>query len=395
MVSALSLIGLTVASLVMYRPVTNDMKNEYVSVSATLTYNQQFERYLDTASNARVLLEEDVQYESVFTQYPQMISFTTVPDSSKSDFERVSRKFNSSEILAIDHSANCMFSLTAVCDPNYINTDIRDSQWFRLGSELSGSSNATWDGPYAIVNPLTNQVANTISLIWKSGNETTFSVSTLVINMGYFELAQNPLLDNNGTERVWIINSLNETVVAALGVDMYSYLSITLSPTGSVSVSPLPLSNITSSLVDGQWLSDLISIPSWISSSVLSGLSGDVSAGISTVSGTIFTIIVASNSIPFYDKTFVGLFIAEIIVSIIPIFATILVLCGYWLRIESIKRTKQRRKIELLDAQTAIESTRSGKLNSSVIELTEIERRSLADLRRDATTKSQVSSGKY
>jgi hypothetical protein len=395
-ICCVALIGLTIASLVMYRPVTNDMKDEYVEVSAGLTYKEQFENFLGVARNARVLVESEVDYQTIFSEYPQLVSITRVADSSKSDFQRVSRKFNSTSIMVIDHSADCVFSLTSVCDPNYINNDIRTSPWYVLGSGLIGSSNLTWDGPYAVVNPLTNQVANTISLIWKSTNSSSqaISVSNMVINMGYFELAQNPLLDNNGTERVWILNSANETVVSALGVDLNSYLTISVTTSGTVSVSLLPVINVTRSLTDGEWLSDLISMPSWFTTPSWSStrLAGDVSAAVSTVnSAPIFSIIVASNSVPFYDSTFVSLVIAEIVVAVIPLIATLLVLSGYWLRIAAIKRTKQRRKIELLDAQNSLETTRSAKVNPSIIELTKVERRSLADLRRDAGNLRQSS----
>lgn len=385
----LGLIALTTASLVLYRPVTNDMKSQYVSVSASLTYTQQFNSFLGLTMNAMTLLKNGVDPAKIFNDYPHLISLTTVPDSAKSDFERVSRKFNSSEILIIDHSADCMFSLTSVCDPNYVNVDIRSSSWYILGSSLSGSFNLTWDGPYAVINPLTNQVSNTITLIWKSSTSTTTSsISSLVVNMGYFEFSPNPLLDNNGTERVWIINTANTTVVSALGVDPYSYLSILIRPSGSVSVTSLPLSNITLTN-GGQWLSDLVSNPSPFPS-LTENLPGEVSAAVSAIPTTPFSIIVGSNSTPFYDKTFVALFIAEIVISTIPIFATLVMILAYWLRVESIKRTKQRRKIELLDTQTALESTRSLKLNPSVIELTKVERRSLADLRRDAQNRDNV-----
>ena len=372
----LALIALTTASLVLYRPVTNDMKGQYVSVSASLTYMQEFGSFLGMAVNAMTLVRNEVDFTAVFNEYPQLISLTTVPDSTESNFQRVTRKFNSSEILIVDHSAECMFSLTAVCDPNYVDFDIRTTSWYNLGASLSGSSNLTWDGPNALINPLTNQVSNTIALIWKSST----SISSLVVDMGFFQLSPNFLIDNNGTERVWIINTANSTIVSALGVDLFSYLSITIRPSGSVSVASLPVSNIT--LSDGQWLSDLLANPPY--RALTENLPGDISAAISPIPSTPFSIIVGSNSTPFYDTTFVALFIAEIVIAIIPLLATLVMILAYWLRLESIKRTKQRRKIELLDTQNALDSTRSMKLNSAVIELTKVERRSLADLRRDA-----------
>jgi hypothetical protein len=385
----LVLIGLTISSLVLYDPGISQLKEKHLSSAASLTYNSEFQAFLQRGINAKILIENGVPYESVFRAYPEVLSVTTVPDSSTTDYIRVTRKYNSTSVLIVDHSPNCVYSLTNVCDSEFLETDIRNSSWYSLGSaiDLKSSTGPIWSGPDAILNGHTNEISNTISLIWKDNStfansndiakQSNYRLTEIVLDVRKFELGYDQLLDGNGVERVWIIQRDTQKVVTALGVSEYMYMSVSMDHADSVTIELLDISRFYKSLTDGGWLSEIPRSTIFSYSVYIQQHADGISSATYNVDGTPFTILVASSSEPYYDTTFIALYIGELVFAVIPLLATLIVFVAYWLRLGAIRKIKQRRKLELLDAQQSMETVRRAKIDPSIVELTKTERKGL------------------
>ncbi len=378
-VSAVALVGLAITGWSMYHPVIDNLKSSYLKNGASNTHQESLLRFLDTGVNARVLFDHNVSYGVIFTEYPAILSITTIPtNASSEEYFVISRSSAAvSGVDIVDHSPNCLSSNVSgvVCDTTMSSSlKVSESAWYQLGFNLNeGTSDAVWNGPYGMFYPSTNQLINTIDYIWRSTlSDGNFTLARMSMNLAYLALPEDPMLDGNGTQRVWIIDRTTRSVLTGLGVDPSFYLSLTYAGDGSgtYSVLSLPIANVSSVLTDGQWILQIKNNEYSSQSSLeINGLVNHVSASIFPVNGTNFSVVCATNSSPFENTTFTSLFMAILIIAIFPIVATVLVWAAYLLRLEAIRKKKMLRKADLMEITKAIETAKKAKLSKEVMNI--------------------------
>jgi hypothetical protein len=373
-VCCVGLLGVSIATWFMYMPVVEDLKNSYLRNGAPNAQSQSFMSFLSETENARILIDSDVAYSTVFEAYPQILSLTTIPTNvSSTDYVEVTRSANLSTpgVVVVDHSTNCLTSPIpgAICDPLPPATPITESSWYPSASEFTTEADSVWEGPDGLFDPVSESLVNSMALIWRTdlpnGN---YSLSQMTVNLNMFKLPSDPMLDGSGAERVWLINRDTRNVLTGLGVVPSDYLSLVYDTSGAFSVDPLPLANV--SLSDGLWIQQIRN--SEFASSellVIGGLLNDVSASIFPIASSRFSVVCATNSIPFENTTFTSFIVAMMILSAVPVGATLLVWFGYLLRLAAIRKKKLRRKTDLFEINKAMESTKRAKLSKEVMSL--------------------------
>lgn len=370
-ICCVGLVGVSIASMVLYRPTVSSQQGTYLVGGAAKTVASTVEKFLASGNNCKILVENGVPFSSVFQACDPVISVTIVGDSSSSDYTVVSRYLNTTDIRSEVYVGD--------------DEDVRDSHWYQLGD--SGSE-YTWDGPFPFINGRTSTVSTYMDLIWKTNTSDSdsvekFSITRMAIDTASLKLGSDLLLDNFGSERVWVINRFNRTIVAANNVSVESYVTVETSIHGAVILTAVPIVNVSSSLSDGVWLQQIRRTEFASNATLLiEGLKNEISAVIVPVNGTAsLSVIVATNSSPFEDSIFSAMFLVTLILALVPLLATALVGMGYWLRVSAIKKRKLTRRMAMVEAQIAMEATRKGKLSEGVIEMVKPPNQGLGSMR--------------
>ena len=356
-VSSLTLLGLAIASFVVYTPMVSDMRNKYILEVSSAGYAATVNAFLSTILSAKLLLDNTVDPGTVIPQFPAILSLTVAGNLS-STF--ISYSAGIPDVVVTSNADDCGDSVVYTCSTEYVDSDIRDSQWYLTASSIDVTTvDYVWSGPDVIVNATDNSTLTTIDLLWKVvDNETSFTVFQVTVNASYLELSKDPFLDRTGgLNRVWLVNRDNGYIVTAYGIDPSLF-----------SVGPDQVSvfgNLTS-FPHTAWLAAIpaLSVSAGYTT-LVPHLPGGVSAAISGFDNSPFSLIIGSTTEQFSDSLFSSLFIAEMAVSILPIAGTILISIGFTLRLIAVRRRRIRRQEDLQDAQLALQAIKASKLKAA------------------------------
>jgi len=342
-IASVGLIGLSAASFMEYQLEQTSRSDSYVT-TASVHHAAEFQSFINTGSEMMRLVHFGALYGDLFALYPAADNVLHVMDTSPPEYYRYTWAGDS--VSVVSNKADCASSMTHSCDP--------EDRELSVETLVTASTNVTadaslWSGPSYLVNPSENTTAYPVlNLIRRYASDNSLVRIQLRTDSTYFKFSNDSLLDSNGIGRVFAFNTQTFEPISGLGID---------SNINALSVTSKTLPDLSSTISDGSWLSEL---PSIMNSSVtVPGMS----IAFSEIPDSPFAVIVASKT---HEETLLyWLLLAIIAAAVAPVVATLILGFGYSLRMVAVRRQKRLRAMEQMDAQLAIQAMRESKIRSA------------------------------
>ena len=341
--SSVALIALTCLSFVAYRSEQDSFTDTYLTEQASASHTREVEAFLTNGYRAKDLINNGVDFASIFSNIAGVESFLQVTATTPLTFKRYS--LEESTIAVHSNLPDCQASQDYTCDSDFYISSAAQLTEYNLESV-----GPIWDGPDYVVSEDASTSYPVLTLDWKSDSDGSLNRLFLRIDDSVFSFSSDTILSDT---QVWMINAQTGYISSSSVLGSSDLAELSTLNNGTVVVTP--------AVVPSE-LGNVSSYPH--------GVAWDGSNGLKVVqqevSGTPF-VVITGGKIEKQTNLYWYL-LSSLVVAVAPVFATLILGVGYSLRLAAVRERKKQRAMELADARLAVQAMRESKLRQANIQ---------------------------